>query len=252
MSIENSINNIIEQKLKEGIIEKLIAQELEKGITNALGHLFGSYGEVTKILEEKIKSVMIPYLEKYDYSEYVVKLDHVLVEILRNSSTDNKTIINNFKHLLDNEELSKIALSDIFNKWTEYVKEHVNIDNLDIIDEEDPRYEDVYVALEYETEEKRSWSSCEYSKILFECEYAKILFECEQDEKLNIELRMHKWNNYNYWTLDYNTVHNIGSLRHLDEFEIFLMKLSQNNSEIRIDIEETYKYVTPNAAPEEY
>ncbi|SUA70143.1 hypothetical protein [Paenibacillus polymyxa] len=75
MTLENSIKDVISKKLEDGTVEKLIEQQLEKGVVNALENLFRSYGDVTKIIEEKVKSVMVPYLESYDYSKYIIKLD---------------------------------------------------------------------------------------------------------------------------------------------------------------------------------
>lgn len=77
MSLENSIKDVIANKLEDGTVEKLVSEQLEKGVTNALDNLFRSYGDITKVIEEKVKSVMVPYLVSYDYSQYIVKLDSV-------------------------------------------------------------------------------------------------------------------------------------------------------------------------------
>ncbi|MEB4838517.1 hypothetical protein P5G86_00165 [Paenibacillus jamilae] len=39
---------MIGKKLAEGTVEKLIEEQLEKGINNALGSLFGSYGDLVR------------------------------------------------------------------------------------------------------------------------------------------------------------------------------------------------------------
>ena len=45
MSLEQKITDVINKKLEEGIVEKLIAEQLEAGITNALKSLLGGYGD---------------------------------------------------------------------------------------------------------------------------------------------------------------------------------------------------------------
>lgn len=100
MNLENSIKDVIATKLEDGTVERLIAEELEKGIRGSIKELFGYRGDANKVIESKIKSVMVPYLESYDYSDYVLKLDTVLVEILENTTLDNKKMLENFLSLI--------------------------------------------------------------------------------------------------------------------------------------------------------
>src|SRR5699024_4551037 len=100
MNLENSIKDVISKKLEDGTIENLIAEQLEKGVTHALDNIFRSYGDVTKVIEDKVKSVMVPYLENYDYSEYITKLDSVLTDVLKSSALENKKLLENFKELM--------------------------------------------------------------------------------------------------------------------------------------------------------
>jgi hypothetical protein len=89
VNIENEVRSVIEQKLSEGIIEQLVAENLKNGINKSLENLLGSYGDVTKVIEKNLKEVMVEQLSKYDYSKYIVKLDYVLTEILKNTVLDN-------------------------------------------------------------------------------------------------------------------------------------------------------------------
>ena len=100
MNLENSIKDVISKKLEDGSIEKLVEEQLEKGVSNALSSLFSGYGDVTKVIEKQVKSVMIPYLSQYDYSNYIVKLDSILVDVLKASSLENKKMLENFKDLM--------------------------------------------------------------------------------------------------------------------------------------------------------
>lgn len=108
MNLETSIKDVITKKLEDGTVEKLIEEQLEKGINQALSQLLGSYGDVTKLLEKQIKSVMVPYLENRDYSEYIVKLDDVLAEVLQEATLPHQELLKNFKDLMVQETAKEI------------------------------------------------------------------------------------------------------------------------------------------------
>jgi hypothetical protein len=244
MTIEKKIEDVIKQQLEDGTIEKTVAEQFQKSVEKAVDHLFTSYGDVTKIIEKQIKSVLVPYLENYDYSEYITKLDHVLVEVLKNTALDNKKILENFQSLVEYKQPQKIKVSEIFEKYKEYVAKNVETDDLEINYDDYPSYEDVQVTMSVEDDESnRSWSSMEYSTVVF---------ECEQDEELNVSLKIYKWKDsiLKGWRLDDKRDHSLSSLRHLNSFEIFLMQLSQSHTEIEIDSDFDEDDVRPDAEPE--
>src|SRR5690606_29777527 len=117
MNLENSIKDVISKKLVDGTVEKLVEEHLQKGVTKALENLFSSYGDVTKVIEEQVKSVMVPYLENYDYSEYITKLDSVLVDVLKNTALENKKLLTNFRELMVHEERKEIKITELFEEW---------------------------------------------------------------------------------------------------------------------------------------
>jgi hypothetical protein len=243
MNLESSIKDVISKKLEEGIVEKLIAEQLENGIKNALKDLLGSYGDVTKIIEKQIKAVMIPYLENYDYSEYITKLDTVLVDILKNSALENKKMLENFKELMIPEPQKTINITELFEQWMKHVAKNVETDGLDICYDDAVTYENVVVNFDIEFLEGRSWS---------DFEYALIAFECEHDEKMNFELKIHRWKKFDkeQWTIDYDATHNLNSLRYLNEFQILLMKLKQNGTRLILDSHGDEDEVEVEARPE--
>lgn len=226
MSIESAIQDVITKKLEEGIIERLVAENLEKGINEALKSLFGSYGDVTKIIEKEIKDVMIKQLEGLDYSKYIVKLDCVLAEILRHTALDNKNMLENFKKLMVTSEFPKVVkVSDIFEEFKKYVAKNVETSELEVNCDDRPSYEDVTVTMEVERYEERSWSS--WKK-------AKVVFECAKDNDLNCEIYLSKFKEY-AWDLRVEIDSSIKSLRHLNDFQIYLLKLDQSGANIEID-----------------
>ena len=241
MSLEAAIKSVIDEKMQDGTVERLIAENLEKGINKSMESLLGSWGDVTKVIEGKIKEVMLEQLSSYDYSEYVVKLDSVLTEILQHTALDHKKMLENFKDLMTHHDIPKVVkLSDIFAEWKRHVSKNVETGELEIDYDDEPSYENVEVTMEVEYEDKRSWSSFEY---------AKVVFECEKDEELNFELRISKFNNYP-WSLSLEMDTSINSLRYLDDFKIYLLKLCQNSAKIEIDDESLEDDVEVDAKPE--
>jgi len=241
MNIEQSIKDVITSKLEDGIIQKLVAENLEKGINKSLESLLGSYGDVTKVIEKSIKEVMIKQLSGYDYSKYIVKLDCVLTEILKNTALDNKKILENFKEFMTDIEIPKILkVSDMFEEYCKHVAENVDTSDLEVCTDDSPSYETVEVTYEVKEHEGKSWSS--YSE-------ASIFFECEKDENMNFEAKLRKWKNEK-WKLQINEECNISSLRHVNGFQIYLIKVSQNYSDIEIDNWSDEAEIQPEAEPE--
>lgn len=243
MSIENAIKDVIAQKMNDGTVERLIAENLEKGINKSLESLLGHYGDVTKVIEGKIKEVMIEQLSSYDYSKYIVRLDAILTEILKRTSTDNKKILENFKDLMTDHDIPKVVkLSDIFEKWKRHVAENVDTDKLEVNYDDGVSYEYVSITMEVEHEEERSWSSSIFK-------YAKVVFECEKDEDLNFEIRLSKYRE-RPWSFSTEIDDSIKSLRYLDDFEIYLLQLKQAGAEIEMDEEDIEDEVQPKKEPE--
>lgn len=244
MSLEDSIKDVISKKLEDGTIEKLLSEQLENGITNVLKDLFRSYGDVAKVIEEKIKSVMIPYLEGYDYSEYITKLDSVLVEVLKSSAVENKRLLSNFKELMVFDYGKKtIKASELYEAWCKFVAKEVNTDELEVEYDDGVSYEPVEVSLDIEYQDRRSWSSFED---------ATLILECEHDEKMNFEIRLSRWEETKdkTWSINYKQCHELHSLRYLNKFEIFLMKLDQVGIKLEIDTECESDEITPEKEPE--
>ncbi|WP_253200717.1 hypothetical protein [Clostridium sp. CF012] len=224
MNLENGIKDIIGKKLEDGTIEKLVSEQLELGIKRSLEDILGHYGDVTKIIEKKIKEVMIPYLESYDYSQYIVKLDSVLVDVLKDSTLENRKLLENFKELMTIEEnLKDIKITQIYKKWCEYCTEKIDSEKIDGYD-----YEGGYINTSLDVEEVSSdWSN--YEKHI-------VRFECEEDKDLNIEFILTRWKEFDKThRLDWKKTNELSSLKHLNKFDMFMMKIDQAFSKIEID-----------------
>ncbi|WP_029517909.1 hypothetical protein [Paenibacillus polymyxa] len=243
MTLENNIKDVISKKLEDGTVERLISEQLEKGVINALDNMFRPYGDVTKVIEEQVKSVMVPYIESYDYSKYIIKMDSVLIDVLDSSALENKNLLKNFKTVIEFDEQKEIKASELYEKWMKYVSENVDTSELEVNTDDGVSYEYVDVHLSIDRDESRSWSSYEY---------ANLIFECEQDEDMNQSIRLYRWKDEKNkgWDIERHEIRDIKSLRYLDEFELLLMNLSQNRTKIIVDTDEESDEVKPEAEPE--
>lgn len=245
MNLEESVKDIIQSKLSDGTIEKIISEKLEKGVNDAMNELFSCYGDVGKLIKNKTKEVLIPAIESYDFSDSVVKLDVVLSEILKQTAlTDNKKILENFKELMIEPEYKEIKLSELFEIYCNYVRENVNTSELEINDEDGyPRYKDVICLAYVERQDRKSWSSFEY---------ATLTFECDEDEDMNFTIMIDRWCDYDgdKWNIDIKIHEDMKALRLMNSFELMLLKLSRSNCKLILDSEECEDYITPEAEPE--
>lgn len=241
MNLENSIKDVISQKLEDGTVERLVGEQLEKGISEALNSLFRSWGDGSKVIENKLKEVIVPYLENYDYSKYTLKLDAVLVEILKNTTLDNRKMLENFKDLMLPEERKTIKATEIFEEWQKKVARGVDTSNLEIDYDGRVSYQDVEVSLTFEELEK-GYSIYDRARLVFEC----------QDEEMNCEVRLKRWEigRDRNWDIEYEGVHDISSIRYLESFQIFLMRLSQAGVKVEVDSKYEEDWVEVKAEPE--
>lgn len=236
MNLEERISQTVAEFLESDAIEQKINAQIEKAIDGAMDELFSGYrAPVKKVIEEKLKEQMVPAIEKYDFSRYIVKLDKTLTEVLKNTTVENKTIIENFAEFTTFKKPEKVSLSEIFDKYLKYVGNHVDTTDLEIdfdfdfdFDDE-PTYEDVGCCMEFDLENDR-WS---FSSSF---EYANVIFSCEADKKLDMKLRLSRFREGD-WKIIGNNFSDIGSLRTLSEFEIFLINLSTHEVAIEIDEE---------------
>ncbi len=239
-NIETAIKDVIATSLDSGLIERLVKENLEKGVNTALEHLFGNYGDATKLIENEIKSVIVKQLESFDYSQYITKLDTVLVEILENTTLDNRKILGNFKSLMTSDAAPKqVTVSDIFETFNKRVATDIDTSKLQICDDE-PAYQNVEPTLDIEYKDKPSWSNSEQ---------AILMLTCEEDSHLDCEIALSRYSGGD-WTIDRIGDATIRSLQYLSDFQIYLLQLSQRRTKIEIDQNFIKNEIEVEAEPE--
>lgn len=245
MNLEERIQNAVMEKLNDGTVEQIVKVSVETAIKKSLDDLFLWGGEGRKMIDEKVKEVIVPVIERHNFNQYIVKLDSVLTEIINQTSlADNKEILENFKALMVEQDMKVIKLSDIFKKYCEYVAHDIDTTELEArCDDSEPYYESVTANMEVEHED--TWISSNNR--------CRVKFSCEEDENLNKELRLYKSKTDNNWNVSWemNTFCDINSLRNLSQFDIFLMTLKRGFVDVEMDTEsECADDIEPEETPE--
>lgn len=245
MSLEKEVKDIVQTKLTDGTIEKIIEQQFEKGINNALSDLFSSYGDVTRAIKKQVQSVIVPYVENYDYSQYIVKLETVLNEVLKETTTEHKELLNNFKELMGADIPREMNMSELFNKYCKYVEGNADTDDLEIDYDEEPTYESIELNMSFtQTDQLHDWSKRESGIVAFEAE--------KQD--MNFEIPLYRYSDFykeNHWSIDFdNRPIQLSSLQNKNSFDVFLLALKQKGTEIILDTDYEDMSVIPEEKPE--
>ena len=229
-TFEERIAEAVVDKMNDGTVEKLVADAAEKALKKSIDEQFQWNGEAKKIIDEKVKAVITEAIEHIDLNKYTVKLDTVLTEIINSTNlVDNKEILGNFKELMIEPDKDVISLKDIFEKYKEYVSESVDTSKLEIDVDETPSYQTVTADVTVEMRDS-----------MFGRRYCDLLFKCYEDENLTKKIHLHESRLHGRFHItSFRGEIDLNSLRYVDKFDIFMMRLDRAFCDIT-DIMEMY------------
>lgn len=151
-TFEERIAKAVTDKLNDGTVEELVSDAVTKALKSSIEDQFNWKGEAKKIIDEKVKEVMTPVIERVNLDKYTVKLDAVLTEIINSTNLiDNKEILGNFKSLMTEPDKDTISLKEVFEKYKEYVSESVDTSELEVYTDDEPRYQNVTAEVTVDT-----------------------------------------------------------------------------------------------------
>ena len=227
--MKDLIKKVYEEKMSDGTFEKIVANKFEKMIEESCQNLFTWNGDIKKQMEEKIKGVMSGLLETTDFGDYVTKLQLVVNETIKNSSLGNyKEIAENIQKVCGHPDYKygeKIKLSDIFEKYIEWIENEFEESDFD--DDEIDRDDGTKTAsldCSLDTEESRHKISV-------------VLGNEKVEHKAETEIRFDLIKRYREDTyfVDFNTDFRISDLRRLPSFTMYLLNLKQYYVDIEVD-----------------
>lgn len=243
--MKEELLKIAQESLSSEEVGEIVKEKFMKALGDAVNDAF-RWGDAKRALEDKVKEVMVPYIENYDFSAYLPKLDSVLTDLVNSEMLmSNKKVLENFQKLMTEPEQKEIKLTELFHAWIEQCEKDIDTDGLDIDYDDGVSYQSVDCTMRFELEEKQSWSSIQR---------AVIIFENEHDEKLNIEIPVSKWiwnaRKEEPYTLSIASNVMVSSLRRLSDFEVLLLRLERAGTAIIIDKEYDDNCIQPEKEPE--
>ena len=216
-TFEERIAKAVTDKLNDGTVEELVSDAVTKALKSSIEEQFKWSGEAKKIIDEKVKEVMAPAIERVSLDDYTVKLDTVLTEIIDSTNlVDNKEILGNFKSLMTEPDKDIISLKEVFEKYKEYVSRNVNTSDIEVYTDDTPRYQNVSARLKTELTES-----------IFGRRHCDLIFECEEDENLTKKIHLYESKGNGFRITGLESELDINSLRYVDEFDIFMMRLDR-------------------------
>lgn len=99
-NFDEDIRRITNEVLQDGTVDQIIREKVTDGIKGAIFDSLG-YGKLRNAIKERVEQVLVPFIEKYDMSDYIVKLDTVLTEIVNQTAlVDNKRLLQNLSWIV--------------------------------------------------------------------------------------------------------------------------------------------------------
>ena len=244
-NFDEDIKRITDEIIQDGTVEKIIKEKITKGFESAIDCAF-SFGKLRDAVRKRTDEVLVPFIESYDMSEYIVKLDTVLTEIVNSTAlTDNKRLLANFKSLMTEPERKLITVTELFEEYKKFVAKEMDTDGRNVQVDDGVYYEPMEVELEIIEEKDRPWSS--FDRAVLELSVA----EEDQQEKLNRSIRLeHYKNGKEGWDIYTEFNPDITSLHYLDDFDVYLFKLQRASVKVIIDIKYDNDSVDSENEPE--
>lgn len=228
-TFEERIAKAVTEKFNDGTVEELVSDAVTKALKSSIEEQFKWNGDAKKVIDEKVKEVMTPTIERVNLDEYTVKLDTVLTEIINSTNLiDNKEILGNFKSLMTEPDKDVISLEDVFEKYKEYVSKNLDTSDLEVYTDDEPRYQNVTAEVDVHIRDN-----------IFGGRFCDLVFKCEEDEKLTKVIHLYESKSNRFCIMRFKSELDINSLRSIDEFDIFMMRLDRAFCDIT-DIMEMY------------
>lgn len=148
--MDKIIEKVFNEKMNNGSFEKIINEKLDDMFRRVLDDMCGYCGESKKLLEQKIEPLLNSCIENYNFGDYALKLNDAFNDIIKNSdyfAAERMRL--GFDKLSGSANQvkfgSEIKLSEIFDKYTDFIEECFDESDVeDILNEGD---EDKYCVI---------------------------------------------------------------------------------------------------------
>lgn len=245
-NFDEDIKRIADELTKDGTVDKIIREKVRKGFEDAIDSAF-RWGELKEAIANRVKEVMVPCIERYDMSDYIVKLDTVLTDIVNHTGLEeNARILENFRSLMIEPQEREITLEQIFDRYKKHVSKNMLTVGREVVYDGEPYYEPMGVTAGIEEEDDRTWSCFQHAVLELAVE------EEGQQEELNVSIRLFRWkeDRERGYEIFYDVPLSVKGLQRLSDFEIYLLRLSRAGVRLLDDVKEDFDEVVAEEMPE--
>lgn len=260
MSTEKTFNEeivrIASEALESGELEELMRKRMLEAFSKAFEESM-RWGDVHKAINKRFEEVLVPFIESYDMSQYVVKLDAVLQQLIEESAVaDNRKILRNFSSIMKEPvEGDEITLQEIFSEYCTHVAENIDTSNLDVTsDYGEPSYEPVDAVAEIVMDEKPCGFISNFDHATL---YLRLDESERQQDDLCFSVKLMRWKGGGQkdWDIMFYPRFTMSSLATMSDFECFLMALDRGQVKLEDGLfdgalRRLEDSVTPDATPE--
>lgn len=233
IDIQDIINKTLEEKLKDGSIEKIVSDKIDECVSKALDEALNGWGDKSarKLITQKLEEVVNTSIESRDFSAFLPKITEVLDTVLMNSTVKDYRVLAKNLGIVLKETEQEVKMSDLFNKYVKMLEdEGITSNDTDTFDFE--YGEGAQASVELRQDEDTGEYVFKFSDEIL-----------ESDSKYNdytVRMGVRKWVDGDVTISSVGQEEDtprkmFGSLRYANSFTLYLMQLRQNFTRIIID-----------------
>ena len=140
--MQDLINRVFDKKMQDGTIEKIVSEKIDEMIKNICHDQMNWNGQAKKAMEEKLNPIILQAVERSDLSDMVTKITMMSYASLRGSEVESyhdvlqaaRTLFGANDTLNAMREKRVVKLSEIFEKYKEYLQYIYDKDDFDELD----------------------------------------------------------------------------------------------------------------------
>lgn len=236
--MQEIIERVYQSKLKDGTIEKIFGQRIDKMVNDVLDDLMGYRGEVRREFRDRIAPLLIESVEHSDLGEMTVKLTHVIDEGIKHTEVAMyKKLLDGVRTLCQQQTIEfqqKVKMSEIFKRYMDFVHEAIEAGDVHeaSVETDDVRSAVFVPCTLYveEVENKSYWGTVQEWRVELTNEIGE-----HTDTRFTFIIRK-QYDGHKHVRTDYNM--KIGDLPNMPPFAVYLLMLEQRWADIEIDVTE--------------
>lgn len=242
--MKDLINNVIEKKMQDGTVEKIIADKFEEMVTAICNDQMKWNGTAKKAMEEKLNPLILEAVEKSDLSSMVTKITMLINAALKGSEVESyHDVLASIKSIFDTNDDIKtlrekkvVKLSEIYERYKEYLQvlyDRDDFDREDITDDGESVTAEIECSLQVAPEDDRGFS---WRKPGYDVELSTD--KSNDDKSGDIRFKL-KWDYDGTQLLLYGDFRSLtlSDLRHCPSFILYLAAIEREWIAVEIDIE---------------